>query len=161
MALALGMPEERIELVRLQLSDTPRVGGGKLELRAELLVPPRLGVPLEARGLVLEDGLPTARVDVVVEAVLHEGRAPRTAEPRAVARPERLVRSGQPVTLHVVGSGLLISAAGKARSSGGLGDEVRVENVISGVIVRGIVRGEGRVEVLWSSTGGLETSRTP
>ena len=58
-----------------------------------------------------------------------------------------LVTKGSPVSIHVVGSGVSIAAPGEALDNGGYGDLVRVRNLGSGIVIRGIAASENIVEV--------------
>jgi hypothetical protein len=167
LATELGLPESEIGFRRLEFGRVDEVGGGALDLRPVFESEPRLNAPLRASVHIVVADVPAARVDGVVEVVRRTEQAfreeqqpaPRTASARGSRSKQRLVRSGQPVTLELRGPGLLITAQGKARRTGGLGDEIPVENVISGVVVRGTILGAGRVQVHWSPVTGLPDVR--
>lgn len=159
LARELAIPESELSFRRLQFSTTPLVGGGALDIDAEFVDEPRLGIPLRATIVVLVGGVPAAQVNAELEVVRS---APEVPPPRREARrrrKERVIRSGEQVTIALEGPGLQITAVGRARNSGALGEEITVENVISGIVVRGIVMGEGRVQIHWSPVTGLQGVR--
>lgn len=61
--------------------------------------------------------------------------------------------------IELEGRGLRITATGRARSSGALGDEIPVENSASGVVVIGVVKSEGRVSVRWGGADLVTETR--
>lgn len=150
----LGIPAGQLTLTSLRFIDQPEVGGGAVGLQVDELSRASLNSPINARILVSLDGVPSVHLAVELVASLRSSiQATATTRTR---RPRRLVRSGQPVQIALEGPGMRISATGKARASGGLGDEVAVENVISGNIIRCVVTGEGQVLVQWSPISGLK-----
>lgn len=78
--------------------------------------------------------------------------AARNLSAGAVVRPgdlvtPRLVRRGEPVTLALRSGGLVITAAGRALSSGGSGEAVRVVVTATNRTLDGIIEGSGAVRV--------------
>jgi len=61
--------------------------------------------------------------------------------------PPRLVRRGEPVTVAWRAGGLLITAAGRALSSGGLGEPVRVVTSATNRTLDAVVEGSGAVRI--------------
>ncbi len=61
--------------------------------------------------------------------------------------PPRLVRRGEPVTVVFAEGGLRLETTATARSGGGRGDVVEVENSVSGAVVTGRVIGPARIAV--------------
>ena len=129
---------------------------------AEFLEPPRLERVLRSRILVLVDGVPSAQVEAELEAVRRSSDEQLVvASQRQRRSRDRVVKSGQQVVLELQGPGLQITAVGRAKKSGRVGDEIPVENLISGIVVRGVVKSEGRVQVYWSPVTGLAGVREP
>ena len=152
----LNIPANDIALASLRFVDPPQVGGGAIELRVHDLAPVALNTPLRATILVSLDGVPSMQLEAEVVASLRSSLPASTpVSNRRRPRKARLVRSGQPVQIALEGPGMRISAVGKARGSGGLGDEVAVENVISGTVIRCVITGNGQVQVQWSPVSGL------
>ena len=58
-----------------------------------------------------------------------------------------LVERGDAVTLRIIRGSLVIEARGQAKTSGNLGDSIRVENTDSRKIVTGRVSEDGSVHV--------------
>lgn len=65
----------------------------------------------------------------------------------AQLEPEILVQKGQTVTLVVAGDSVNIRMSGKALMDGARNQRIRVENIVSGRIVEGLVRSSQQVEV--------------
>jgi len=59
----------------------------------------------------------------------------------------RLVRRGEPVTVAWRQGGLVITAAGRALSAGGLGEPVRVVTTATNRTLDGVVEGSGAVRI--------------
>jgi hypothetical protein len=137
----------------VRFSEEARVGRGEVEVVAappETLTPE---LPRTMNLLVFVEGLPAKQL--VAEIDLPSASGDRSGAPSPAAGPKaRLVRRGQQVSLEVEGRGILITTRGRAHSSGALGDEVQVENLISGVMVRGVVQGEARVRVVMGAIEG-------
>lgn len=66
---------------------------------------------------------------------------------RRVTAPVPVVRTGQPVSLEARTAGVMVRMAGTALADGRPGDRIRVRNERSEIILQGVVRGSGVVEV--------------
>jgi flagella basal body P-ring formation protein FlgA len=81
------------------------------------------------------------------------GKVARRALPAGAAialnavRDAYLFKEGERVTLELASRGLSIRGAGVALQPGSVGQSVRVRNIDTGVIVSGVVKADGAVEV--------------
>lgn len=97
--------------------------------------------------------VPTAQARGALTPAGADGmEATRRLQPGAVVRASdvmapRLVRRGEPVTIHVRSGGLLISTAGRALGNGGKGDLVRVVANSTNRTLDTHVEGAGAVRV--------------
>jgi len=89
-----------------------------------------------------------SRISDIVGHRLKQSVAPGVVIVPALLRAEVLVKRGQTVTLFVRSDSVTIRMSGKALMDGASEQRIRVENIVSGKIVEGLVRSADQVEVL-------------
>lgn len=88
-----------------------------------------------------------SRISDIVGHRLKQSVAPGVVIVPALLRTEVLVKRGQAVTLFVRSDSVTIRMSGKALMDGASDQRIRVENIVSGKIVEGLVRSADQVEV--------------
>lgn len=125
-------PARMVVTLRHTLERGSRIAPGDLELTAAVL-----GGPEATFADVASVSGRRLRVSVSAGAVV----IPRHLEL------VWLVTKGSPVSIQAVGNGVSIAAPGEALDNGAYGDLVRVRNLGSGAVIRGIAASENIVEV--------------
>lgn len=136
----------RTALVAIGLAPVPVTGD---TLTASRVI--RANAIIEPSDFVVSDlsvaGAISAEVDISgleARVTLYPGRPIMPAQ----VGPAALVMRNQPVTLVYQNGGLSIATEARALSRGSIGDTVRVMNLASRATVVGLVRSDGKVEVL-------------